>query len=281
MSSRVFCPRPEYSRPVTKPLPAARCRSGFTLIELLVVIAIIAILAAILFPVFSRARESARRTSCLSNERQLGSAFVQYFQDYDERFPLLGKKIGSDAVAPVETSWVYTMQSYIKNTQMLRCPSDTTQTWATNADWNTPTITARRTSYTLNGYMVEGNSKPEQGGNFPHIASIAKPASVIFLAESAEKRASDGTPFTGNYFHAHVYDPDVSTSHWLTALNRPDDLAYARHLDGFNVTYLDGHAKWAKWSQVWWRDNSVANTSVASTDPAYRPAMKGNFDPRQ
>jgi prepilin-type N-terminal cleavage/methylation domain-containing protein/prepilin-type processing-associated H-X9-DG protein len=260
-----------------------RHRRAFTLIELLVVIAIISILAAILFPVFARARENARRTSCLSNERQLGMAFQQYFQDFDERFPLLGKKVGADIIAPVEVSWVYTMQPYIKNTQMLRCPSDTTAVWVANNDWSTATTTARRTSYTLNGYMVEGNSKPEQGGNFPNIASIAKPANVIFLAESAEKKASDGTPFTGNYFHAHVYDPPSSVSHWLIGANRPDDLSYARHLDGFNVTYLDGHAKWTKWEQVWRRDDKVI-TNVLYSDGVTNgptPSLKGSFDPRQ
>jgi prepilin-type N-terminal cleavage/methylation domain-containing protein/prepilin-type processing-associated H-X9-DG protein len=258
-------------------------RRAFTLIELLVVIAIISLLAAILFPVFARARENARRTSCLSNERQLGMAFQQYFQDYDERFPLLGKKLGADTDAPVETSWVYTMQAYIKSPQMLRCPSDTTQAWANPADWNTPTITARRTSYTLNGFFPEGNSKPEQGGNFPHIASVQKPASVILLAESAEKKASDGSPFTGNYFHAHVYDPPTSTGHWVADKQRPDDIAYERHLGGFNVAYLDGHAKFVRWEQVWWRDDSViANVTYAdgvTTGPT--PSMKGNFDPRQ
>lgn len=235
-----------------------------------------------MFPVFGRVRENARRSSCLSNERQLGLGFMQYFQDYDERFPLLGKKLGTDAVAPVETSWVYTMQSYIKSTQILRCPSDGTTTWTPESDWDAPLITGRRTSYTLNGYMVEGNSKPEQGGNFPHIAAIQKPSSVIFLAESAEKKASDGSIFTGNYFHAHAYNPPSSSSHWIADTQRPDDLAYGRHMDGFNATYLDGHAKWVKWDQVWWRDDSVIKTVTYSDNTVGpTPSMKGNFDPRQ
>ena len=95
---------PQFSR-LCAPRPRAfRSRSGFTLVELLVVIAIISVLAAILFPVFARARENARRTSCLSNQKQLGLAFTQYFQDYDEQFPLLGK--GGAA----ETSWFFTLQ---------------------------------------------------------------------------------------------------------------------------------------------------------------------------
>jgi prepilin-type N-terminal cleavage/methylation domain-containing protein/prepilin-type processing-associated H-X9-DG protein len=242
-------------------------RRGFTLIELLVVIAIIAILAAILFPVFARARENARRTSCLSNQKQLGLGFLQYFQDYDERFPLLGKKLGADALAPSYTSWVFTMQPYIKSTQLLRCPNDTSSTWVPEGRYFDSTIVApnnRRTSYKLNGYLPEGNSTAVQGGNFPHLASIQKPSEVIFLAESPDNS-------NGPYFHAHVYDPP-STSHWLPALNRPDDLAYARHLEGANYTYLDGHAKWHRWEQVWFDDSS--GTIKA-------PRMKGAFDPRQ
>ncbi|NLO06588.1 MAG: prepilin-type N-terminal cleavage/methylation domain-containing protein [candidate division WS1 bacterium] len=92
-------------------------KRGFTLIELLVVIAIIAILAAILFPVFARAREKARQTSCLSNMKQMGLAFQMYGQDYDERAPLLH-------YAPVECRWYNTLMPYIKNDQVFLCPSD-------------------------------------------------------------------------------------------------------------------------------------------------------------
>jgi prepilin-type N-terminal cleavage/methylation domain-containing protein/prepilin-type processing-associated H-X9-DG protein len=251
---------------------ARSTRRAFTLIELLVVIAIISILAAILFPVFGRARENARRTSCLSNVRQLGIAFTQYFQDFDERFPMVKG----------DSPWIYTMQPYLKSTQMLRCPSESTDGWLPESDWFNASVTGRRTSYTLNGYLAPGNSKTEQGGNFPHIASIAKPASVIFLAESASKKA-DGTPFTGNYFHAHVYNPPTSTSHWNTTLNRPDDLGYDRHMDGFNVAYLDGHAKWQTWTRVWYRDDSVIKNVMKDDGSGYvdTPSLKGAFDPRQ
>lgn len=104
---------------------------GFTLIELLVVIAIIAILAAILFPVFARAREKARQTSCMSNLRQLGLAFLQYVNDYDGRYPgnmdsnLSGAiEYPADACCLERDRWVEITQPYMKNRQLIYCPSE-------------------------------------------------------------------------------------------------------------------------------------------------------------
>jgi prepilin-type N-terminal cleavage/methylation domain-containing protein/prepilin-type processing-associated H-X9-DG protein len=222
---------------------------AFTLIELLVVIAIIAILAAILFPVFAQAKAAAKKTSCLSNSKQIGTAYVLYFNDHDDQFPFVKGDL----------PWVDTMQPYLKSRQILRCPSDDSQNWTTPL---TGATAIRKTSYTLNGYLAPGNSTDAQGGNFPNLSSIDKPSQVIFLSESNRNR-------TGNYFHSHVWNPPVSTSHWLVDIDRPDDLDTDRHNGGFTSAYLDGHAKWVKWTQVWKRDAS------------FTPALKGAFDPRQ
>ena len=96
---------------------------GFTLIELLVVIAIIAILAAILFPVFARARENARRASCQSNLKQIGLGILQYVQDYDEHYPMY-RMMGSTGSAVRPYGWADAIQPYVKSIQFLQCPSD-------------------------------------------------------------------------------------------------------------------------------------------------------------
>ncbi|MBI5832865.1 MAG: DUF1559 domain-containing protein [Armatimonadetes bacterium] len=112
----------------------SRTRKGFTLIELLVVIAIIAILAAILFPVFAKAREKARMSSCQSNLKQLGTAFTQYTQDYDEKYPFGHCGPWDGSVADVR--WNVAVQPYIKSQQVFRCPSNTNNNWAWNYGGN-------------------------------------------------------------------------------------------------------------------------------------------------
>src|SRR5207248_9552467 len=135
-------------------------RRAFTLIELLVVIAIIAILASILFPVFARARESARRTACISNVRQLGLALMQYVQDYDECFPprMPNPKPGPSfpCRACRTLDWRIYPQPYAKNDQLFHCPSDfgvpTAIPDPTSGGpvWRDPSLGGYSSSYCLN-----------------------------------------------------------------------------------------------------------------------------------
>ncbi len=234
-------------------------RSGFTLVELLVVIAIISILAAILFPVFARARENARRSSCMSNLKQIGLGFMQYTQDYDERLPY-GKLTDAAGNTIAETKWNVSVQPYLKSTQILRCPSD-------------PTV--RDTSYGQNAFLAK---QPKPAGDpetspwdtdalMPHsLAGIPATASVILLSEM-----SDTT--TGNYIHAHHWRiPGYSAYAGKWPGDDPKDfakdLAIDRHFDGFNAAFADGHAKWMKFEQTYKIDNSVD------------PPIKGMWDPR-
>lgn len=236
-------------------------KSAFTLIELLVVIAIISILAAILFPVFARARENARRSSCLSNVKQIGLGFMQYNQDYDEQMPF-----NKTNATTGQLSWIESIQPYLKSKQILRCPSDTSENWETPIVGLTGDSGGLRpTSYVENLYYVPNATTPNPYAN---LASTQAPSKVIFMTESPKNR-------TASYFHARVYTDYPGGSSKMTL--QPDgvsylpiDVATAQHLEGFNAGYLDGHVKWVKWSQVWFNDPNA--------QPTFN---KGSFSPLQ
>jgi len=191
-------------------------RRAFTLIELLVVIAIIAILASILFPVFARAREKARQTSCLSNLRQFGTALAMYSQDYDECLPP-----HNDDTAPYPAyDWrydtiLYRLQPYVRNGQIYRCPSD--------SGFTAPPGAGRWWSYGWN--TLCGNSGTAD-------ADFADPSNTIVFFDGEE--ADMGVE----------YNPGTDDD--LPCLDGNNLAAYRRHNDGANYAYYDGHAKWHK-----------------------------------
>ena len=212
----------------------SRVRNGFTLIELLVVIAIIAILAAILFPVFARARENARRASCSSNMKQIGLAWLQYAQDYDEKVvPATINGCTSSAFA-----WTVITQPYLKSTQILVCPSDNVSTVS-----YTYNITASRSDpAACSGPRITGSIElPAQtpilidgeGFNYPNATDKVNQAPMFFVnvpGNSIDARilANPANPGAGTL----VYD--VAGSPTL------------RHFEGANYTFADGHVKWLK-----------------------------------
>ncbi len=196
-------------------------RSGFTLIELLVVIAIIAILAAILFPVFARAREKARQSSCLSNMKQLATASLMYFQDYDEHTWLSGTgHFGNWESAGVNCSWYRSMEPYVKNEQVFVCPSDAGEgdsaVWSDS--WN-------ETPGDGSGVYPPTEFALSYGNN--HTKSNRKMAMIAYPAE------------TGMLFECTAM-LSYESSTWEP---RSNIRGAVRHNDQYNVAFFDGHAK--------------------------------------
>jgi len=206
-------------------------RTGFTLIELLVVIAIIAILAAILFPVFARAREKARQTSCLSNSKQLGLAFMQYTSDYDGCFPAVYND-GNAAVGRI--IWAQCVFPYVKNSQVYQCPGGPNRV--------TAGANLQGTRYNMN--MCHGWSWPEDcnmtgGLPFPISDSMIKyPAEFMLLGESSNA-----------WYNHWLGHPDwdwvnETSSDGLILVGRLNETLYPRHSGGANIAFCDGHSKW-------------------------------------
>ncbi|MEN6642414.1 MAG: DUF1559 domain-containing protein [Armatimonadia bacterium] len=198
-------------------------RRGFTLIELLVVIAIIAILASILFPVFAKAREKARQSSCLSNVKQLVVGCISYAQDYDEQLPYEDLDInGSGSEDAGDMSWRSMVLPYCKNVQIYQCPS--------NKNPGTPIYNGAAGDYDQKaGYAINVQHWGTGAPTPPYGASLGQAedaSSVVFLWEST------GTYEIGIESNSHG---DVRS-----------DAAAKRHNDGQNCAFIDGHAKWFK-----------------------------------
>lgn len=177
--------------------------NGFTLIELLVVIAIIAILAAILFPVFARAREAARQSSCLSNMKQMGAALMMYKQDYDETFPQAYYYLNDNNSSGGYAQWSGVCQPYIKNWGIFVCPSDKLRGLAptnfigNNMGFGVPAgqtaqnpsiqdIQAPRLSYTANAAVMPRKRRTADPASVVNDSAVDAPADTILVAEMTD-----------------------------------------------------------------------------------------------
>jgi prepilin-type N-terminal cleavage/methylation domain-containing protein/prepilin-type processing-associated H-X9-DG protein len=227
-------------------------RSAFTLIELLVVIAIIAILAAILFPVFAQAREKARGIACLSNVRQLGLAYAMYVQDYDEMTPSVWKdKVIPGGINPAEGvpgNWYENISPYVKSQPMFLCPDRSQAFSATSAandnnstdpygcydNWNT---TGKCLGYGYNdgwvsdhGYGLVGTQTKDAYGKTLRpgisLAAITTPVDMVAFGDSY-----DNPGYSVAMDNIYSTLPDGYSSKSL------------RHLQALNYAFVDGHAK--------------------------------------
>lgn len=199
---------------------------GFTLIELLVVIAIIAILAAILFPVFAKAREKARQSSCLSNVKQIGLGCLMYLQDYDERFSLSA----ITTITP-RISWIQMIDPYIKNSQVWDCPS---QTVNANVTYN------GCRSYCFNSFLW--NQK---------LAMVLSPAETVMLGDATPNTQQGAWTWYRPSNGHRTDDTDGGDSPTWTVSTLTQMNFAERHNNQGNVCYADGHAKTATYTQLY------------------------------
>jgi len=235
-------------------------RKGFTLIELLVVIAIIAILAAILFPVFAQAREKARQISCASNEKQLGLAITQYTQDNDEMYPQ-----GTDT--NWNNSWPLAVQPYVKSYGVFRCPDDSNTSFESGYSWMGVAV-----SYASNGNIgwvnnantmigVMGVAQSWITNNTRNLAGVTQPAGTVLVAEkfNTDSVAQGGAGNGSAYWPGCVF---TNGSYWdwtapqeipngtkpqaqsgMYNINSANGAVSAHHSQMANFLFCDGHVK--------------------------------------
>jgi prepilin-type N-terminal cleavage/methylation domain-containing protein/prepilin-type processing-associated H-X9-DG protein len=206
-------------------------RKGFTLIELLVVIAIIAILAAILFPVFAQARESARQTQCTNNQKQIATSVLMYVQDYDETFPMSAYFGRNPQGQPALVAIYDVLAPYIKNVDIFVCPS-----YRPGIDWPQRVQAAGSPAPALGTFRYVGY--------IPNLGLFGEDFCPVLRKRTPVTRmaAVDAPVNTVMLFDGYLKD--------RAALEYFNFLAFARHKEGVVINFVDGHAKWYRWNGI-------------------------------
>jgi prepilin-type N-terminal cleavage/methylation domain-containing protein/prepilin-type processing-associated H-X9-DG protein len=241
----------------TLPYPLKSNKKGFTLIELLVVIAIISTLASILFPVFARAREQARKAACQSNLKQLGLAVAQYTQDYDETYPL--GRFGYSTPTSSFAYWYVVLEPYVKNRQIFVCPT-AGQIGTNNRGygWNTRGTGTSQANVNGFGYWL---SDPPSASNWGtpsgegplKLSQVTNAASTIQIADPASNNWATNGYYVGSYINASglsympvLHGGQVGPFGGSTG----DVLVAVAPGGGGNYLFADGHVKFMQASQT-------------------------------
>ena len=260
--------------------------AAFTLIELLVVIAIIAILAAILFPVFARARENARRSSCQSNLKQVGLGILQYAQDYDEYLPIGNLPSGN---AFVGQGWASTVMPYIKSTQVLKCPSDPGPQGSVLIGNRVPV------SYAYSQALVRDSSNsnlilPTSLAAFNEVSRTVTVFEVTkSFMDAVDSQETDSPTGTGRLlgggnkgslaggmrYATGLMDNGVQSGNSLSMYYSAGEPITTQHFDGSNFLAADGHVKFFRPTSISCGSNRTTATGGASGGQAEGTAYSG------
>lgn len=252
-----------------------KAKRAFTLIELLVVIAIIAILAAILFPVFAKAREKARQISCASNEDQLGLGILQYVQDNDEAFPPGLASTGGYGIG-YSGGWAHSVTPYLKSPDVYRCPDDSyTYNGAPPAGAASNWV-YQEVSYSINDSLLEDGNVNHGGDAITTLAQLNAPSSTVMLCEAFDATTDLNTAdVTNDFSTAATMDSQFwggcatyCTAYYATgnpvgqSLRMVNGLTTGVHTDGSNFLAADGHVKWLRATAI-----SPGKDAVTANDP--------------
>jgi len=237
-------------------------KRGFTLIELLVVIAIIAILAAILFPVFQKVRENARRTACASNMKQIGLGLIQYTQDSDEYFP--ERYSDRDPVDNHQRSWKDAVYPYIKSKDVFKCPSNPVAQKLDQPDGIANTVkgifAAGYAMYLPDAYL---SSKFGHGCSYPQaLAGIEQPSDSLIIVED-----SFIYPDVGTYLG---YTEPVAADN-SDAFQGPSTMNSGHNKKAGNIIYMDGHVKYRHLIDTFKIHDGINDWRYNAQDPGFLP----------